>query len=222
MKVCGAASRLFPSYRPTADLDPTWSTTPARRTVVHSKALADAVPFICNGWSIRIAVGSPQILDILLPGEIVSPISAFGATNHWVVQAVTDVVCAFFNRDALHKFLCSVPDAQRAITNVLIERSKRTDRLIRSLAREAAEQRIARLIVDTVADLEARGMALVAGQKYPFPLRQRQIGDALGLSHVHVNKVLRGFRDQGLMSIYDRIISIGDLAGLQQIAVSGI
>jgi CRP-like cAMP-binding protein len=222
MKVCGAASRLFPSYRPAADLDPKWSTTPARRTVVHSNALDDAVPFICSGWSVRIAVGSPQILEVLLPGEIVSPISAFGATTHWMVQAVTDVVCAFFNRGALHRFLHTVPDAGRAITAVLLERSRRSDRLIGSLARETAEQRIARLIVDIVADLDVREMALVSGQKYPFPLRQRQIGDALGLSHVHVNKVLRGFREQGLMSIHDRTISIDDLSGLQRIAISGI
>lgn len=222
MKVCKAASLLFPSYRPAADLAPTWSKTPARRTVVHPDALADSVPVICNGWSVRTSIGRPQILDVLLPGDMADPLAAFGAPNHWSVQSVTESVCAFFNRGALQAFLRTAPDALRTLSAVLIARSTSTDALIRSLAREGAEQRVARLVVNVLAALDARGMALLPEQKYPFPLRQYQIGDALGLSHVHVNKVLRWFKDHRLMDIRNREIHIMDIRRLKALASGGI
>ncbi|WP_171007662.1 Crp/Fnr family transcriptional regulator [Sphingomonas sp. 3P27F8] len=49
---------------------------------------------------------------------------------------------------------------------------------------------------------------------YPFPLTQQQIGEATNMTPVHVNRMLRGLRDKGLVEIRARRVHIMDWRGL--------
>ncbi|MGA8959968.1 MAG: helix-turn-helix domain-containing protein [Pseudolabrys sp.] len=51
-----------------------------------------------------------------------------------------------------------------------------------------------------------------------FPLRQRHIADATGLTPVHVSKVLSEFRRSGLIRLSERSLTILDLTGFRRIA----
>jgi hypothetical protein len=48
-----------------------------------------------------------------------------------------------------------------------------------------------------------------------FPLRQHEIADALGLTPVHVNRVLQEFRTSRLITLERRRLTIHDVWGLQ-------
>ena len=55
-----------------------------------------------------------------------------------------------------------------------------------------------------------------AGNTFGMPLTQEDIGDALGLSAVHINRVLRDLRERGLMTFSNRTIAIQDIQALKR------
>ena len=80
------------------------------------------------------------------------------------------------------------------------------DQLALDLGRRTADERIARLILNLAPRLAKRGMA--NGPAMDFPLRQRHIADATGLTPVHVSKVLGEFQRAGLIEISSRSLTI--------------
>ena len=49
-------------------------------------------------------------------------------------------------------------------------------------------------------------------REYPFPVTQAELGDALGLTVVHVNRVLRLLREDGLVRLENGMVSVLDRA----------
>jgi len=61
-------------------------------------------------------------------------------------------------------------------------------------------------------------IGLAEGETFHLPLTQTEVGDALGLTPVHVNRVLREFREQHLITMEHRLLRMLDVVGLQEIA----
>jgi CRP/FNR family transcriptional regulator len=184
-------------------------TVPARRAIFRQREVHETVPFICRGWAataITLLDGSRQILSFLLPGDIVSTSLLFGPTTHCSVEAVTDVHYRCFNRDELKASFLSRPELIEKLSRIWHERQLRAVELAVDLGRRTADERIARLILALRERLLVRGMA--RGQTMDFPLRQHHVGDATGLTAVHVSKVLSEFRRRGLIEINDRSLTI--------------
>lgn len=53
---------------------------------------------------------------------------------------------------------------------------------------------------------------------FATPMTQEQIADAIGLIGVHVNRTMRGFRDDGLIVTSTRTMTLPDVARLRRIA----
>jgi CRP-like cAMP-binding protein len=107
-------------------------------------------------------------------------------------------------------------DLLEKIVENLIEERKRVDELAVDLGRRAADERLARLILNLRERLAIRGM--VQDQTFEFPLRQWQIADATGLTPVHVSKVLGEFQKANLIEIKDRSLTILKPAELRRVA----
>jgi len=61
-------------------------------------------------------------------------------------------------------------------------------------------------------------VGLATETQFEHPLTQNIIADALGLSDVHVNRVLRQLREQNLLTLREGTASIHDLSGLRELA----
>ena len=72
------------------------------------------------------------------------------------------------------------------------------------------------MILNLAERLAKRGM--MDGQAMEFPLRQRHIADATGLTPVHVSKVLGEFQRAGLIDISSRSLTIIDVTELRRAA----
>ena len=83
-----------------------------------------------------------------------------------------------------------------------------------SMGRRNANQRIAHLLCELLVRLKAVG--LVHGNKFDLPLTQAELGDALGLSTVHVNRTLQELRGAGLITMRDGVVTVLDRAGLEK------
>jgi DNA-binding transcriptional regulator LsrR (DeoR family) len=66
-----------------------------------------------------------------------------------------------------------------------------------------------------------RRRRLLTGLVYNLPLTQMQIGNYLGLTMVHVNRVLRALRDDQIVDLEKHCVTILDLARLTGLARNG-
>lgn len=190
-------------------LTSTEHTIPARRTICHPKEWSEFVPFICQGWavsSITLPDGRRQILSFLLAGDLVSTACLLEPMSGRTVEAITEVTYRKFKRSDLKSFLFKHPDLLEKLSRTWIEERTQADQLALDLGRRTADERIARLILNLAERLLKRGM--MNGQTMEFPMRQRHIADATGLTPVHVSKVLGEFQRAGLIEISSRSLTI--------------
>jgi CRP/FNR family transcriptional regulator len=190
-------------------------------TVLGPDAASRLVYRLSSGWACR-AVGWPDgrraIIDIALPGDIVGIEAALFDPSADKVVAVTALGVQAIDAATLAE-LMTRPPAAAAVFWLLAEQQRRIDRLVAALARRDARERLALMLADLYDRLRQRG--LIGGASYALPLTQQQIGDHLGLTLVHVNRVLRSLREQKIVSIDRHVVTIRDLDWLRQLAASG-
>jgi len=192
---------------------------PARRTICHPKEWSEAIPVICQGWaasSITLLDGRRQILAFLLPGDLVSTASLLEPMSGRTVEAVTDVTCRKFRRTDLKTFIFQRPHLLEKLSKTWLDERSQADQLALDLGRRTADERIARLILNVADRLTKRNM--VKGSMMEFPLRQRHIADATGLTPVHVSKVLGEFQRANLIDISRRTLTIVNGTELRRVA----
>ena len=191
----------------------------ARRTPYQAGEETEDVHVICDGWAactVRLSDGRRQILSFLLPGDLVSASALFKTRQLFSVQTLTDIRYCKFSRSELQKKLMEEPQVFEELMKICVAEKDQADQLIVSLGRRSAAARIARLIILLMERLSARG--LVRGQAFDFPLRQQHIADAVGLTTVHVSRVINMLRKAGLIDIAQRQIKIISLRELQRVA----
>jgi len=199
-------------------------TVRARRLIVHQQDFRDSVPIICSGWAATVELlpdGRRQVLSFLLPGDIVSAGLLFAPKPRRVVEAITEVRYRKYKRDELKKLLCKRPELLERLLKDWLAETTRADHLIVDLGRRSGEERIARLILGLVERLSQRDMVEDNPIAFEFPLRQRQIADAIGMTQVHVSKVFSDLRRNGLVRFRERILTILDLVALRRLASMG-
>jgi CRP-like cAMP-binding protein len=84
------------------------------------------------------------------------------------------------------------------------------------IGRRDAKGRMAHFLLELGARLKLVGLATREG--YACPLSQYMLADALGLSAVHVNRVLRELREDGLVTFQRGQVTFDDFDGLVTIA----
>jgi CRP-like cAMP-binding protein len=72
--------------------------------------------------------------------------------------------------------------------------------------------RLAHFVIEMQWRLRSVGMT--CGASFRWPIVQYQMAEALGISVVHVNRVLRDLRERGLMEVHGGMLTILDQAGL--------
>jgi CRP-like cAMP-binding protein len=85
-----------------------------------------------------------------------------------------------------------------------------------SIGRRTAIERTAHFFLELSERLRLVGLA--TDKEFACPLNQYVLADALGLSAIHVNRVLRQLRERKLMALKDRNVTIQDMSKLKALA----
>ena len=66
--------------------------------------------------------------------------------------------------------------------------------------------------------MRCTAVGVAVDRNFPFPVTQTELGDATGLSLVHVNRTLQELRRDGLITLQAKTVTIQDWEGLQRAA----
>lgn len=191
---------------------------PAKATIYREGELASEYFTLFDGWAFRyklIPDGRRQILSFLLPGDAVSFLFMRTDRLHFSVQALTDVSLCVFSRIALARHVTSRSDLSANLERLEGREIAAADDRLTDLGRRSAHERVANLILQLHLRLQQRGLA--EGDSFPFPLRQQHLGDALGLTAVHVSRVLKDLKSEGLVSIERERLTLHDAERMRRL-----
>ena len=142
--------------------------------------------------------GSRQILRFLFPGDMMGLSSLVYREAPETITALSDSVVSPFERSALSGIIGAHPRiAALMMVYSQIERAALTDRLA-ALGRTSAKARVAAVLIDMRNRLRTMDKSIT--DTFVLGLTQEEIGDATGLTAVHVNRMLRQIEDEGLIA----------------------
>ncbi len=173
---------------------------------------------LCAGWAFRyfqLADGRRQILKFLLPGDLFSSITIFEKAFTFSVKALTEVQVSGISRAEIRTKCAVDPAVQTAIAKSCIADTHDATALLTALGQCSAEERIAHLLLHLMPRIAARNV--IRDQRYPFPLRQQHIADAVGLTPVHVSRVLGLFRERRLLELSEGYLKVLNAPELERI-----
>jgi len=155
---------------------------------------------LLDGWAARYKLlpdGRRQILTFFLPGDIVDPLRAVAPRKDFSVMSITDVLVAAFRSDRLLDTTASAPGLRTLIARLMTREQELLAEHLLSVGRRTAREAVAHLILELVSRLRRGGSS---ESTLTMPITQSEIGDALGLSTVHVNRTLRELEIDGRSS----------------------
>jgi CRP-like cAMP-binding protein len=154
-----------------------------------------------SGWAFRyksLPDGRRQILNFLLPGDIVGlQASMLSAAQHGI-EALTDVELCVFPRKRIWDLFVRMPTLSYELAWLGSREESMIDENLTSVGQRNAAERIAALLISLYRRADALG--LVTDNSFQFPLAQQQLADALGLSLVHTSKTWSKLRREGVFS----------------------
>ena len=175
--------------------------------------------FILDGLAYRQKLtpnGEREIVSILMPGEFVDLQNLFLDDSDHDIQALTRLTMAEFPIPALRLFVETCPAAGQALwIDALIEASIHREWLL-NIGRRNARSRLAHLLCEF--SVRFKKSALGDVMAYELPMTQEQLGDALGLTPVHVNRVLKSLETEGLIARKKRQVRVTDWPRLRDAA----
>ena len=192
---------------------------PQDRTVIrHGEDLPHST-LLVSGWLARVKDlpgGERQITELHVAGD-------FADLHAFTLKCLDhDVISLARCRLALvpHQRLKDITENLPHLTRVLwlmtnVDASIQREWTL-SLGQRQAISRMAQLFCELNVRLGVIGLS--QNDSYDFPLTQVELGQALGLTSVHVNRTLQELRRRELIDLEGGRLRIRDLQGLKEIA----
>ena len=186
------------------------------RYIVREGDKASHCTLLLSGFAYRSKMagnGARQILSFHLRGDVVDLHNTLLEKADHSVQTLTRVEVAYIPSAAILALVDAHPAIARALWRETLVDGSIFREWVLNVGRRDARQRIAHLLCEIV--LRQKQAGLCEGPRYHLPMTQEQIGDATGLTSVHVNRTLQGMRKEGLISTTNRSVTIEDWRKLQ-------
>ncbi|HEX8525859.1 Crp/Fnr family transcriptional regulator [Allosphingosinicella sp.] len=192
---------------------------PAGRTLVRSGVTLSHSTLVVEGMLSRykdLSEGQRQIQEIHLPGDFTDLHGFVLKRLDHNIGALTDVKIATVPHDRLKLITEEQPHLSRLLWfSTLLDSAIQREKIV-SVGRRAALARVAHLFCELFVRLELIG--LTEDQSFALPITQLDLGDATGLTSVHVNRMLKQLRDRELATFRGGLVRIHDWDGLRQAA----
>ena len=187
----------------------------AGRDLVHQGQAGQSAYILAAGWVCSyklLSDGSRQIVDFQIPGDFLGLRSVLLHTSDHSIESITEIeVSEIFALDLVQSF-SKMPRLGMAVLWAASRDEAMVVEHLVGIGRRDAVGRMAHFLLELASRLALVGLGGVKG--YDCPLTQYLLADALGLSAVHVNRVLRQLREEGLVTFRDGHVTIHNYKGL--------
>jgi CRP/FNR family cyclic AMP-dependent transcriptional regulator len=188
-----------------------------RGRVLYSPDEPAEVLFILKQGEVEISritlEGKKLVLARLGPGSIFGEMAVLGQRMHRnFAEALTDCLVCVMSRSDVEELLLGDPRITRRLVHMLGSRLAEVEDRLEELAFKGISARLASLLLRLASDTDWRGRRVLHG------LTHQQLAELLGTYRETVTATLNQFRDQGLVEIGRRRVTLLDPARLEAIA----
>jgi CRP-like cAMP-binding protein len=176
---------------------------------------------LVEGWVARtrtLGDGRDQCILIFLPGDFFAVKSMFVRRHPDSVRMLSAAVAEQIDYRDLHEAFSNDVDIARRCMWQVVEEERRLHNWVVTLGQGSADERVARLFIEFHGRLCVSRTIVPTALTFPLPLTQSQLSDYLGITAIHVNRVLRALREKGIVTVRDGAVTIHDLPRLTEIA----
>lgn len=161
--------------------------------------------------------GRRQVVSFVFPGDFLGlQAGVMGEMGH-SVEASTNMILCVFDRSELWNFFKSDPSLAFDLTWLAANEEHFLGGALATLGQRTARQRVCWAIHRIY--LRGKALGLHTEKGMPFPFRQQDLADSLGLSLVHTNKTLASLKEKQIATWSDGVIRIVDIDALEEIAM---
>jgi len=194
----------------------TWG---AGGTLIREGDRPEVVFLLLDGWACRYKLlpdGSRQIMAYLIPGDLCDiHIFILKAMDH-SIGLLSEANVAAISKAAMQRTLEERPAIARALFwSTLVDEATLREWLV-NMGQRDAYARLAHLFCEMW--LRMKQIGLTHGNSFTLPVTQEELGDTMGLTSVHVNRVLQRLRAEGLLSLARGQMTLHDIDRLREIA----
>ena len=191
---------------------------PAHTAVVREGERPQQSALLIDGFacsSKTTDAGKRQILSVHIPGDIPDLQSLHLHVMDHDVTTLSRATMGFISHDALRSLTRQRPTVAEALwRETLIDAAVFREWIV-NVGRRSALVRLAHLLAEIGRRLQSLGLA--SGDRFELPMTQLDIADALGLTPVHVNRVVQELRREGLLELRKQSVFLPDLPRLKEL-----
>lgn len=191
-----------------------------REDIIHEGDRTDGVNLLLSGFAARYKTledGRRQFLAYFVPGDFCD-LKVFVLTRmDHSIASVSPSAIAKLSRDTVDDLTARFPRLTRALWWCTLVEEAVTREWLLNVGQRTAYERAAHLFCELRYRLEA--VELAPDDSFEFPVTQTELGDTLGLSAVHVNRVLQELRRDGLIAWQGKEMRILDREALERVAM---
>jgi CRP-like cAMP-binding protein len=172
--------------------------------------------FVAEGYGARYKLlrnGKRQILNVILPGDLIGMPVSFLERATYSVVAVTDMKTHVCSTDSYVQLCYRRPQFGLALSWLAAHEAAFYAEHIIDTGRRTPPERLAHFLLELHSRLAMVGRADDTG--FDLPFSQEILGDVLGLSVPHLNRMLSQLRFEGLVSVANRRVEFPDLHAIQ-------
>jgi len=178
---------------------------------------------LIEGWACRFRLlddGRKQLLMVFLPGDLLGISSMFVTASPDTLRTLSNVRAERIDSRVLHRSFKQDSDIAARCLWQIMEEERRLRCWVVGLGQGNAEERLALLLVEFRSRLARAGKIPSDCLSFKMPLTQVELADLLGITPVHVNRVLKSLRERGVVHTRGGEVQILDWEALFQCARS--
>jgi len=187
--------------------------------MVHEGQRNASAFILSDGWACSYKIlpdGEHQIVDFQIPGDFLGLRSILFRTSDHTIEAVTRIEASEVLASDIFDAFSSAPRLAAAVLWAASRDEAMVVEHLVNLGRRSADMRMAHFLLELATRLNLVGVGDRTG--FVCPLTQYHVADALGLTAVHVNRVLRQLREQGLVTFQKGRVTFHDFNALVTLA----
>jgi CRP-like cAMP-binding protein len=192
---------------------------PAHTDIVHEGQTDHRAYILKSGWAYSYKLlpdGGRQVVTFSLPGDFMGLRSVLLRTSDHSFASLNDVTISQIAVPRMIRVFSEFPRLGAALLWAVSRDEAVVVEHLVGIGRRSAIERLAHFFLELGQRLQLVGMA--SDSKFECPLNQYLLADALGLTAIHVNRVLRQLREQGLITLKANYVVIDDVKGLMKLA----